>query len=184
MCIGQQRKWISRREDWNPLRRKKNTVETTVNRTVKGNEKQSELAGNKTYRGKFQLSFDQGKGNLVRVSWEFELSRCYCIQESSADWDLVHHILFLSQPSISWSLKRPILGDPGEASRDDRMVVVKVYYNTMNILSSRVSSPGSPCHARPFIRCLYFIYERIFFFARTQVIITLQWKSTLTRRIL
>ena len=34
----------------------------------------SELAGNSSYRGKFQWYFDQGKGNLVRVSGEFELS--------------------------------------------------------------------------------------------------------------
>ena len=26
------------------------------------------------FHGKFQWNFDQGKGKLVRVSWEFELS--------------------------------------------------------------------------------------------------------------
>ena len=39
---------------------------------MKGNEKQFELAGNSSYRGKFQWNFDQRKGNLVRE--EFELS--------------------------------------------------------------------------------------------------------------
>ena len=29
---------------------------------------------NSSYRGKFQWNFDQGKGNLVRVSREFELT--------------------------------------------------------------------------------------------------------------
>ena len=37
-------------------------------RTLKGNEEQFELAGNSSYRGKFQWSFDQGKWNIVRVS--------------------------------------------------------------------------------------------------------------------
>ena len=35
-------------------------------------EKQFALAGNSNYRGKFQWNLDQGKGNLVRVSGEFE----------------------------------------------------------------------------------------------------------------
>ena len=47
------------------------------------NEKQFKLAGNLSYRGKFQGNFDQGKGNLVWVRGEFELSefiisRVYC----------------------------------------------------------------------------------------------------------
>ena len=39
-----------------------------------------------------------------------------------------------------------VLGDPGEVSRDDTMFVIKVYYKTFttNILSSRLTSPGSP----------------------------------------
>ena len=37
---------------------------------------------------------------------------------------------------------RSILGDPGAASREDRMFVVKVYYT--NILSSRLAAPRSP----------------------------------------
>ena len=53
------------------------------NSSSEGNEKQFELAGNLSYRGKFQWNFDQGKGNLVWVSGEFELSefklsRFYC----------------------------------------------------------------------------------------------------------
>ena len=47
---------------------------TPVTQTLKGNEKQSELAGNSSYWGKFQCNFDQGKGNLVQFSREFELS--------------------------------------------------------------------------------------------------------------
>ena len=43
---------------------------------MKGNEKQFELAGNSSYWGNFQWNFDQGKGNLVPVSGEFELSEC------------------------------------------------------------------------------------------------------------
>ena len=43
-----------------------------VTRTLKGNEKQSGIAGNSSYRGKLQWNLDQG--NLVRVSGEFELS--------------------------------------------------------------------------------------------------------------
>ena len=42
-----------------------------VTRTLKGNEKQFELAGNSSYRGKFQWNFDQGKGNL----YQFKLAR-------------------------------------------------------------------------------------------------------------
>ena len=54
-----------------------------VTRTLKGNEKQFELAWNSSYGGKFQWNFFQGKGNLVRVSgefewFEFELWRLYC----------------------------------------------------------------------------------------------------------
>ena len=41
-----------------------------VTRTLKGNVKQFELAGNSSYRGKFQWNFDQGKGNL----YQFELA--------------------------------------------------------------------------------------------------------------
>ena len=41
-----------------------------VTRTLKGNVKQFELAGNSSYRGKFRWSFDQGKGNL----YQFELA--------------------------------------------------------------------------------------------------------------
>ena len=42
---------------------------------MKGNENQFELAGNSSYRGKFQRNFDQGKGNLGQVSRELELSK-------------------------------------------------------------------------------------------------------------
>ena len=35
---------------------------TPVTRTLKGNEKQVELAGNSSYQGKFQWNFDQRKG--------------------------------------------------------------------------------------------------------------------------
>ena len=39
------------------------------------NEKQFELEGNMSHRGKFQGNFDQGiKGNLVRFSGEIKLS--------------------------------------------------------------------------------------------------------------
>ena len=34
---------------------------------------------NSSYRGKFRLDFDQGKGHLVRVSEEFEFSGFYLI---------------------------------------------------------------------------------------------------------
>ena len=47
---------------------------TLVTRTLKGNEKWFKLAGNSSYRGKFQWNCDQGKGNLVRVRREFKLS--------------------------------------------------------------------------------------------------------------
>ena len=40
---------------------------TLVTRTLKGNEKQFELAGNSSYQGEFQWNFDEGRGNLVRV---------------------------------------------------------------------------------------------------------------------
>ena len=55
---------------------------TVVNRTLRGNEKQFELAENLSYWGNFQWNFEQGKENLVRVSREvelsaFELSRFY-----------------------------------------------------------------------------------------------------------
>ena len=49
----------------------------------------------------------------------------------------------------------PILGDPGAASRDDRMFVVKVYYKnvvnfTTNILSSRLAA--RPCIRRGLLK--------------------------------
>ena len=47
---------------------------TLVTRTLRGNEKRFELAGNSSYRGTFQWNCDQGKGNLVRVRGEFDLS--------------------------------------------------------------------------------------------------------------
>ena len=43
-------------------------------RTLTGKETQFELAGNSSYRGKFQWNFDQGKANLDPISGEFELS--------------------------------------------------------------------------------------------------------------
>ena len=52
---------------------------TPVTQTLKGNEKQLELAGNSCYHGKFSKNADQGKGNLVQVRGEFELSSFYCI---------------------------------------------------------------------------------------------------------
>ena len=47
---------------------------------LKGNGKRFELAGNLSYRGKFQKT-QKGMGNLVPASGEFdsELSRFYCI---------------------------------------------------------------------------------------------------------
>ena len=50
---------------------------------MKGKEILFELTGNSSYRGKFQLNCDEGKGNFVRVNGEFELSefellRFYC----------------------------------------------------------------------------------------------------------
>ena len=61
-----------------------NYIKTPVTRTLKVNEKQFDLAGNSSYRSKFQWNFEQGKGNLVWVSGEFELSefqlwRFYCV---------------------------------------------------------------------------------------------------------
>ena len=52
---------------------------TPVTRTLKENETQFEFERNLSYRDKFQWNFDQGKGKLVRVSGEFELSRFYWI---------------------------------------------------------------------------------------------------------
>ena len=52
---------------------------TPVTRTLKENETQFEFERNLSYRDKFQWNFDQGKGNLVRVSGEFELSSFYWI---------------------------------------------------------------------------------------------------------
>ena len=54
------------------------TSQQVTNLTLKVYEKQLELVGNLSYQGKFQWNFDQGKGNLVRASGEFELSEFYC----------------------------------------------------------------------------------------------------------
>ena len=75
---------------------------TPVTRTLKGDEKEFEFTGNSNYQGKFQRNFDQGKGNLVRVSGEFELSefelsRFYCI------------LLFLSGCALFFSQLFPCL---------------------------------------------------------------------------
>ena len=56
-----------------------------VTRTLKRNEKLFKVVGNSSYWGKFQWNFDQGKGNWVQVSGEFELSkfellRFFCIE--------------------------------------------------------------------------------------------------------
>lgn len=45
-----------------------------VTQTLKGNQKQFELAVNSSYQGKSQWNFDERKGNLVRVCGEFKLS--------------------------------------------------------------------------------------------------------------
>ena len=73
---------------------------TLVTRTLKGDEKEFEFAGNSNYEGKFQRNFDQGKGNLVRVSGEFELSefelsRFYCILLFLSGCALFFHNYFL-----------------------------------------------------------------------------------------
>ena len=47
---------------------------TPVTRTLRGDEKQFELGGNGVIGLKFSEMFDQGKGNVVRVRGEFELS--------------------------------------------------------------------------------------------------------------
>ena len=52
------------------LKRRSTYSSTPVTRTLKGNEKQFELAGNSNHQGKFKGNFDQGNGNLVRVSEE------------------------------------------------------------------------------------------------------------------
>ena len=69
-----------------------NYIKPPVNRTLKGNDKQFDLARNSSYRSKFQWNFDQGKGNLVWVSGEFELSefelwRFYYIPGVSNRWN-------------------------------------------------------------------------------------------------
>ena len=63
--------------------------------TLKRNKKQFEWAGNFSYWGKFQWNFDQGKGNIVWLSgefeWsEFELSRFYCTSDvtNNRKWTL------------------------------------------------------------------------------------------------
>ena len=58
---------------------------TPVTRTLNGKEKQFEfIARNASYWGKFQGNFTQGKGSLIPVRGEFEISefellRFYCI---------------------------------------------------------------------------------------------------------
>ena len=48
------------------------------------------MKNSSSYQGKFQWNFDQVKGNLVQVSWEFELSkfeflRFYCISSQTSE---------------------------------------------------------------------------------------------------
>ena len=54
---------------------------TPVTQTLKG--KHFELAGNSRNRGKLRRNFGQGKGNLVRVCGEFELSEFELYYEKS-----------------------------------------------------------------------------------------------------
>ena len=73
----------------------KHYSKTPVTRlTLKRNKKQFEWERNLSYCSKFQWNFDQGKGNIVRVSGEFEwpefkLRRVYCISapKEGANWD-------------------------------------------------------------------------------------------------
>ena len=73
----------------------KHYSKTPVTRlTLKRNKKQFEWERNLSYCSKFQWNFDQGKGNIVRVSGEFEwpefkLSRANCISapKEGANWD-------------------------------------------------------------------------------------------------
>ena len=65
-----------------------------VTRTLKRNEKLFKVVGNSNYWGKFQWNFDQGKGNWVQVSGEFELSKFellkfFCIEV------LLYYLTFL-----------------------------------------------------------------------------------------
>ena len=73
---------------------------TLVTWTLKGKEKQFELAGSSIYQSKFQWNLGQGRANLVWISGEFELSefellRSYCAYYFSA---LIFQ--FFSIPSI------------------------------------------------------------------------------------
>ena len=69
---------------------------TPVTRTLKGNEKQFELAENSSYQGNFQWNFDQGKGNCGEFELsEFELSRFYCI------FNLSYYVIRWLHPSAT-----------------------------------------------------------------------------------
>ena len=69
---------------------------TTGTQTLKGNEKQFELAGNSSYQGKFQWNFDQGRENWGELELsEFEFSRFYCI------FNLLYHVIRWLHPSAT-----------------------------------------------------------------------------------
>ena len=67
---------------------------------------------------------------------------CTSLGSSDANWDFSFQKGFKTTRGKCKS----ILGDPGTVSRDDRMFVVKVYCKAFitNILSSRLTVPGSP----------------------------------------
>ena len=107
---------------------------TWVTRTLRGNEKQFELAGNVSYQGKFQWNFDQGKGHLGRVSGEFklsqfELSRFYCTFKTHVPYEY---------ESLSWldHFNNVVMGRLLNRRLDLPPVLIKLF-------NSETSSPCS-----------------------------------------
>ena len=83
------------------------TVLMGENSSSEGNEKQFESAGNLSYRGKFQWNFDQGKGNLVWVRGEFELSefkfsRFYCNLKLIIFLEVKNNLRRVKENLIKW----------------------------------------------------------------------------------
>ena len=77
------------------------------NSSSEGNEKQFESAGNLSYRDKFQWNFDQGKGNLVWVRGEFELSefkfsRFYCNLKLIIFLEVKNNLRRVKENLIKW----------------------------------------------------------------------------------
>ena len=96
-------------------------------------------------------SITKGDSLLFQSATAFFLQSATSVFTKCERYYEVRQFYFNVRQVLQSATEQPILGDPGAASQDDRMFVVKDHtvrsrqaVNKMNIPSSRLAAPGSP----------------------------------------